>query len=302
MVDSGTSEAGTGGLTCNDAAAPAPDHSCDLAIVLDTSGSMGTVRSGSGQTRCEDAVHYARAAINFFRCGREADASGTCAATTDDRPGALYIDSDDASYDFDVVYDDRKNACTSASAKRVNVFAFDARSGIRSVTKGSVGDGDGWVLLANDCDAVKLLNALEVLLGSCGGHTPLADALCELATARPRVEKTHGDGRLLLLTDGGENASVGRCAGADDSTAVPPYDPGSWQDRVFGWLSPPVSSWSIDTTLFEPPGGQDGADPETGGSISSQKTQRFFTGLANATGGALTVVTDDQRLSKFVTK
>ena len=96
---------------------------CDLAIVLDHSGSMGDKVRSDGHTRCADAACYATTVFNYYRCG-----AATCQVTTAATPVNILVDGTVPT--FDIVYNDPSNGCSSIAGKRVNVFAFNGLSGI----------------------------------------------------------------------------------------------------------------------------------------------------------------------------
>ncbi|MFS1523529.1 dockerin type I domain-containing protein [Microbulbifer sp. 2304DJ12-6] len=91
----------------------------------------------------------------------------------------------------------------------------------------------GFVSKANAIQAIDLLSAQ-----GCSGSTPLAHTVCSaidgLELATPLLYRT-----LWVLSDGEENSSAGlSCGGAGDADGVEPWEPLSWQGRVWQELFP----------------------------------------------------------------
>jgi hypothetical protein len=165
-------------------------------------------------------------------------------------------------------------------------------------------DPEGWIRVVDDCAATELLQTLDDRVGPCRAQTPLADSICALQTGRPSPTMTEGSGKLMLLTDGGENASVGICSGPDGTRTDQYfflYEGSSWESRTVGQLlRGSLPNWALSTTLFEPPGGTDGIDPETGRTVALGPLVALFPVLKNITFGSFTAVPDDQPLNDFV--
>jgi len=291
-------------------AGPPADASCRLGILLDQSASMNQIRSGTGRARCEDATRYAATVFNFFRCGQEADATGTCPNGTTADP-ALDFSMTDASWrgsGFDFVYSNPHFECENASAKQVNVWTFNGASTLQSATLGITTDPQGWVSLADNCYADIALQTIRALAATCANDTPLADALCAVnnlssTCIAPTPNQSEQSAKLVLLTDGNENASAGACSGPDDSTGSFPFDRGSWQEKTFERLGGcPVDGWSIDTVLFLPSNGASTIDPETGQTTFPAKSVAFFQELDTITFGNFTTLTDDAPLSPLISR
>lgn len=219
-----------------------PSSACDLAIVMDHSGSMGDTIRASGRSRCADASCYAATAFNYYRCG-----ASSCKSTTAATPVNYFIDG--TTSNFDVAYSNPANACSSISGKRVNVYTFNGTTGFQSVTVGIGSDPQGWVSLADNTAADAVLAKIASLATGCEDTSPLADALCSMP---PLGDSTIPMKKMKILTDGGENASTGACSGPEDPTGNPPYTGSSWEDKVYVNLASPTAKWSIDTTLFIP--------------------------------------------------
>src|ERR1700753_2796660 len=211
------------GALCFSRAASAA--TCELAIVLDESGSMASVRPSTGHTRCQDSALYGALVFNYYRCG-----SSTCAATTAARPVDFFIDGSTFTA-FDVSYDHPANACSTIAAKRVNVYKFEAPGTFTSLTSAVVAP-DGWVDLSNNTNANTVLQIIQSQQAACNGaSTALADALCDIPPILGSF--TSPKKKLKFLTDGGENASGGPCMGPEDADGVPPFDAASWEGKTF---------------------------------------------------------------------
>lgn len=286
-------------------AGPPADASCRLGILLDQSASMNAIRSGSGRTRCEDATLYAATVINFFRCGHTADATGTCRNGTTANLAVDFSmrDASPEASDYDSVYNNPSFECDNASAKFVNVWRFNGATGLRNVTLGITSDPQGWVNLSDNSNADTVLERLRGLATTCAGDTPLADALCGVRDFSPACfsPSLGPSAKLVLLTDGNENASTGQCSGPDDSTGGPLFDPlDSWQANTYTWLGGcPQDGWDIDTALFLPSNGASTVDLE-GQSTPPSKGIHFFLALDTRTYGNLTQLTDDAPLSPLI--
>lgn len=129
----------------------------------------------------------------------------------------------------------------------------------------------------------------------CSDVTPLADALCAgsdlLTTAFPGVGPS--DRILAISSDGGENNSSGACSGPN-SSAGPPYDPGSWQAKV----SANLAGQSVVLARFWGAVANRPVDVETGRAISIQAVSDldFFRDLATTTGGVYVGIGDGDPL------
>ena len=138
--------------------------------------------------------------------------------------------------------------------------------------------------------ALAALNALGP--DDCTGSTPLAEAMCDAADAMSMLGTAVTDKRLAVSSDGGENNSSGDCAGPS-SNAGPPWDPGSWQDRVqmrFDGLGI-VQARFWGSVVFNGVDIETGEEPEGGVPDSL-----FFEYLANITGGVFQGVDDSDPL------
>lgn len=168
---------------------------------------------------------------------------------------------------------------------------------------------------------------------TCGGSTPLADAMCkalngdgETFTLSPLPDQ------LFILTDGTDDSSDGPCSGLSGSTTTP----GSWQSKVFAemtatgvtvdtryWIDPihllspeSVDSFAIDQEPGEPPSSglplvADAGDPSAAmvdqladgapngepitqqGCDDSCEELALCTAMADESGGSCGVVSDD---------
>lgn len=140
--------------------------------------------------------------------------------------------------------------------------------------------------------ALDALNNLDP--DGCADVTPLADALCETGlnlvnNVIPFVRD--GDASLFVSSDGGENNSSGICSGPDSSVALPPYEPGSWQNRVRSNLI----DRNLTITARFWAGINRSVDTETGRQISTTRApndQSFFEELSATTGGDFSVAND----------
>jgi hypothetical protein len=146
-----------------------------------------------------------------------------------------------------------------------------------------------------------------------GGATPLAGAMCDAIdalVAEPATEKI-----LEVASDGEENNTpLGHlCQGPPSASSSPPYTPGSWQNKVLAKVGPAGIAVQID--LFDPgpittlaARFAAAADPEGGLTAQSRVVgafaavaaaedgpptlKDFFTEIALASGGRLTVIED----------
>jgi hypothetical protein len=151
-----------------------------------------------------------------------------------------------------------------------------------------------------------------------GGATPLAGAMCDAVDALIAVTAT--EKILEVASDGLENntPAAHACAGIDSASSTPPYTPGSWQNKVLAKVNAAGIAVQIDlfdsgpiTTLAAR--FATALDPEA--SLTSQARARsafsmmaapsavaaedgpptleqFFTEIARASGGRLTVIAD----------
>ena len=151
-----------------------------------------------------------------------------------------------------------------------------------------------------------------------GGNTPLAGAMCDAVDALNAVTAT--EKILEVASDGEENFTppTHPCFGPFSTTSAPPYSPGSWQNLVLSKVS--LAGIAVQIDLFDPgpittlaARFSTSFDPEAGLTTQARALsafsmmaapaavaaedgpptlKEFFTEIARATGGRLTVVED----------
>jgi hypothetical protein len=86
------------------------------------------------------------------------------------------------------------------------------------------------IKLTGYVDAAAAKNAITSLTPEgCGGSTPLADGICMAIDTLNAEQKIPGTTNLItILSDGGENSSVGACKGNSNDQ----FDPGSWRFKA----------------------------------------------------------------------
>ncbi len=127
----------------------------------------------------------------------------------------------------------------------------------------------------------------------CSGLTPLAEALCAAGDPFAGLGAGVSDRQLAVSSDGEENNSSGPCAGPS-SGGGPPWDPGSWQERVetrlTGLAVVQARYWgSVTESGFD----RERRVPRTEGLVSDAA---FFEHLAVVTGGTFQNVGDGDPL------
>ncbi|MEO7735833.1 MAG: dockerin type I domain-containing protein [Kofleriaceae bacterium] len=262
-------------------------------MLLDASFSMSTARNnadGKGAIRWEAAKSFA------------ADRIHENEIITDVRPLKVAV------YSF--------RGDDQAPILHTNGFADpqEAKDAIECLTENPAGVPATDV----DCNTTHDAGLPFELGGISAGNTPLALALCQSADT---LAAFAGDGKILrLFSDGEENSSLtSLCAG--DPGVVGVYDPvgktwgpaGSWQAKSIGYyLSKGII---VKTDLLETPpivfptlvgGGRDlegvaaPADRLRALTVSASTglnpLEQFFTSLAEATGGDVTITHDDELL------
>jgi hypothetical protein len=156
---------------------------------------------------------------------------------------------------------------------------------------------NGPTALTGFVDETQALAALDGLAPEgCSGSTPLAEALCSAGDQLSSTFPPAGSDRLTLAvsSDGGENNSDGTCAGPW-SVAGPPYEPGSWQQKVTDHLR----GHQVILSRFwgEVTRSESLVDPETGLPHGlNYPDALFFEDLAAATGGDHQFVDDGDGL------
>jgi len=146
-----------------------------------------------------------------------------------------------------------------------------------------------------------LANALDGV--QCAGATPLAEAMCDAVdTLVATFPGAAANARVLAVSsDGGENFSVGQCAGPHSPNGTTcdvtdPFDEGSWQGlacgKIVGNAIAQVRFWGTfggtaveSSSLIDPETGEQRAD--------SVSDEAFFAALASATGGSILLLDDD---------
>lgn len=179
-----------------------------------------------------------------------------------------------------------------AEGSSLAVFVFGGM-GVVNLTGGFV----------DEATALAALDQLSPI--GCSGFTPLADALCEASDTLAQTFPASEPGDLLLAasSDGGENASAGICAGPYSAADLPPYTPGSWQNRVFEKLSAQsvvdVRFWDNFASVTRS-ARKIAGDPPVPAAPSDAVTKavtdlNFFQALAQATGGNFSRMPDGTR-------
>jgi hypothetical protein len=164
----------------------------------------------------------------------------------------------------------------ASGGSQAAVWAFSG-SGTTNLTGGFTGEA-------------AVMAALDGLAPEgCDDATPLADAICaasdELVAKFPQAP--HGARLLAISSDGGENSSSGECAGFD-STSGPPYDPGSWQQKV----RDKVMRQSTVLSRFWNTLSKRRFDVETGAAKDADSDFEFLADLARVAGGVATTADD----------
>jgi hypothetical protein len=143
--------------------------------------------------------------------------------------------------------------------------------------------------------ALAVLNSLSP--EGCAGSTPLAEAMCAASDELSASFPMNSPASLFLAvsSDGGENNSSGECAGFS-SASGPPYDPGSWQqkvrDKLLGQSVALTRFWGAVSLTF----GSD-FDLETGrAELLGTSDSVFLEDLAVVTGGIYQPVDDGDPL------
>jgi len=271
-----------------------------LLLLIDASFSMTTSRTNTdhkGATRFEAARTFASERIDYYE------------GLPDPQMRPLKV----AIYTF--------RGDDSDPVIHTNGFATtnDARDALACLTGNPAA-----VPAPTDCNAT-FDHGVPFDLASPAGNTPLARALCMSADLMAHLPA--GDARFLELTsDGEENSTVTGDCFPDPGvvgvfTPTPPpgtWGPsGSWQSRVISHFS--GKGISVHTDLLETPplpiptlrtlDAPSTPDPEgiltpearllaitPSASTGLNALEQFFTSLAQVTGGALTIIFDDQPL------
>lgn len=186
----------------------------------------------------------------------------------------------------------------------VAVLQFNSATGTISLSGGTAANPT----FVDPVAAVGIINTSSVSVFG----TPLADGLCDTIDAARLLSLTTTDRLIEAYTDGQENTSDPTKCGGDPSQTGNPFDPGSWQNKV--WLKATDSNETavqISTTLYT-----DVTNPFASGTGNSEvgapsarpfistllgfiSDERFFAELTAATGGTFTVVTDADPLPVF---
>ena len=125
----------------------------------------------------------------------------------------------------------------------------------------------------------------------CNGGTPLADAICGASDllVNAGVSKRF----IAISSDGEESDSTGPCAGPNSTSDQPPYDSGSWQNKVYDKV---VNQNDIVISRFWTSINRNPVPSETGENESidgaGPSITDFLAALAAATGGNATVIDD----------
>lgn len=155
----------------------------------------------------------------------------------------------------------------------------------------------------NSATATNAINGLS--MNGCSNATPLADAICQAADELYvlRGNDPNKPNLLTILTDGGENTSVGICDGNNNGIG----DPGSWQSKArarinnyYPYVQVNPMFWTGSTYV-----NLKGIDPETGSplpqispnvsgcSTGEQCDHQFLLQIAVDTGGTYDLVKDN---------
>ena len=169
------------------------------------------------------------------------DESASMSSLFDEATSKCEKSAEQFAVDLEMFFD-RNPVLTDSQA---NVTAFRSQGfSVTILEPLLVDDGFG-----SSSDFSAILESYEPM---CAGQTPLAESICHGALLLKDkqeslggtcVNPTSGVGAglqgtnanciLVVNTDGGENASLGECGGSETVTTDPPFDPGSWQNRVW---------------------------------------------------------------------
>lgn len=147
----------------------------------------------------------------------------------------------------------------------------------------------------NQATAMAALNGLTP--EGCTGSTALADAICDASDALIANFPNSSPLNMFLAisSDGGENSSSGACSGTSTTSTTPPFDAGSWQNKVLakvqGQNTVLTRSWGAVSRNSE-------VDPETGKQRSRKALadDDFFRILAEETSGEFQNIGDSAPL------
>ena len=151
--------------------------------------------------------------------------------------------------------------------------------------------GLGHSELTGFVDKTTAFNALQGLNPTgCSGSTPLADALCEAASA---LVESGADTKIIQLSsDGDENSSLGRCAGPASVSDTAPYDDESWHQKVWNLV---VGFAIVNVDFFGTVQFQE-FDSETGtfNATNAVPIMEFLQNLAFSSDGSYVQVGDSE--------
>jgi hypothetical protein len=153
----------------------------------------------------------------------------------------------------------------------VAVYSFSGSTGVVMHTD------DEFVAPAAAITAVR-----GISIGAAG--TPLADGICHAAQ---RLYDQLTSTRILhVVSDGVDNLSTGGCAGLDDG--APPYDPASWQAKVWSAVHAPagVTALVLHVDLYT----------EAAVGTPPSELEAFYRSLSADMAGTLRVVRDSEWL------
>lgn len=266
---------------------------CKLSIMLDRSGSMKTVRSSDGLTRCQVATQGVIDALNAYALGDLYEVN----------TGRIFSSNDD--YDTN---------CPDPANRLVSIWAFED-SQIVHLTNGFVPIAMAPGILENS-SFFQNNNGSFVPKECVFGATPLAQGMCESARDFPAGVPPAGEIRhAIVLTDGDENFSDQvplsdqglRCRAPGDPAQPDLTNPNGWAQHVKneyasrgvvatgflydgGVVSASVASARVRETVPGISGLQALALGDRGYPVSADIT--FFQSLATQTGGSFAKALD----------
>jgi hypothetical protein len=241
-----------------------------------------------------------------------ATVAGTSAAHADRKMLVLI----DASGSMSIQRADLQTRFEAAKARALDQIGVQAGLGLDAVAVYTFSDSTSTLQtpggFVDPNVAIAAITGLDLFTVG-GGVTPLAGAMCDAVDALIAVTAT--EKILEVASDGEENSTPAAhpCSGPFSSDPNPPYSIGSWQNKVLAKVGSTPIAVQID--LFDPGPittfaamAAAGSDPE--GQLTAETRavsafsimiaagegpptlREFFTQIALATGGRLTVVED----------
>jgi hypothetical protein len=262
-----------------------------LVVLIDASGSM--VAPSNGGTRFDSAKAFAKSRVDFY------------AAQEDPLNRPLKV----AVYTFRGLFPTFDDAPVLHTDGAVNSGFVDVNFAHDAID--CLIPDPASLLPLTDCSQTPDHGAPFQV----GGATPLAHATCQIADVLSNPAFAADLKLLQLSSDGEENSSLsGPCQGPTGifNSSTNAYDPSdAWQNKIINYFTGKGISTHTDLFMIrnlplraaaEPdPEGILAPDARRFGATPSATTgltplEQFFTLLAQATGGQLTVIHDDEPL------